>query len=62
MSQVPGEAPWAEMVIFEIMENILLEKTSPKEMTLQQSPRIVVEKYQYRNPAGTEHNKCIFPY
>lgn len=34
-----------------------------KEMTTeQQSRRIFAEKYQYRNAAGWEHNKGIFPY
>ena len=31
-------------------------------MTQKHSLRILVEKYQYKNPAGTEYNKGIFPY
>lgn len=43
---------------------VLLEKwkRNLKAMTPQRSPRMRVEKYHCRNPAGAESNKSIFPY
>lgn len=47
MCPIGGET---EMVVFESTEKIYYwKKMNPKEMTMQHSLRILVEKYQYRN-------------